>query len=210
MRDVVENYGWKSEQAPCSCGFVAPLVVSILSRLRVRCVLDAGCGNGALCGMLKAGGFDVAGAEIDEDGCAIARKMYPNILFFNVGVYDSPVPILGVGDGGRFDAVVSTEVVEHLFSPQCLPRFAASVLKTEGVLVVSTPYHGFLKNLVLSLLNHWDAHHTALWEGGHIKFWSRKTLTRLVEANGFKVIEFHGAGRVPWLWKSMVLVAKKT
>ena len=60
----------------------------------------------------------------------------------------------------------------------------------------------------MAILDKWDFHHTALWHGGHIKFWSRKTLTQLLEANGFRVTEFHGAGRLPWLWKSMILVAK--
>lgn len=74
--------------------------------------------------------------------------------------------------------------------------------------MISTPYHGYLKNLALSAFNKWDKHHTPLWHGGHIKFWSRRTLTSLIEANGFRVTEFHGVGRAPWLWKSMILVAR--
>jgi 2-polyprenyl-6-hydroxyphenyl methylase/3-demethylubiquinone-9 3-methyltransferase len=34
-------------------------------------------------------------------------------------------------------------------------------------------------------------------------------LIQLLEENGFKVIGFHGVGRVPYLWKSMVVVAEK-
>jgi hypothetical protein len=49
-----------------------------------------------------------------------------------------------------------------------------------------------------------------LWHGGHIKFWSRATLSQLLRDNGFTVIDFSGVGRVPYLWKSMVLVAQKT
>lgn len=105
--------------------------------------------------------------------------------------------------------MVSTEVIEHLFSPHLLPRFAAGVLKPGGWLVISTPYHGYLKNLALSLVDKWDDHHTPLWHGGHIKFWSRATLSRLLEENGFVVEGFSGVGRLPWLWKSMVLVARK-
>jgi hypothetical protein len=37
---------------------------------------------------------------------------------------------------------------------------------------VSTPYHGYHKNLGLALSGKMDAHFTALWEGGHIKFFS--------------------------------------
>jgi len=93
--------------------------------------------------------------------------------------------------------------------PHRLPAYASAVLGPGGLLVISTPYHGFLKNLVLSIFNAWDAHLTALWCGGHIKFWSRKTLTTLLTENGFHVSQFHGVGRVPYLWKSMVVVARK-
>lgn len=109
-----------------------------------------------------------------------------------------------------FDAAISTEVVEHLFAPHLLPRFAREALRPAGYLIVSTPYHGYVKNLVLSMLDKWDFHHGPLWHGGHIKFWSRRTLSLLLEQNGFKVVEFHGVGRLPFLWKSMILVARKT
>jgi hypothetical protein len=82
-------------------------------------------------------------------------------------------------------------------------------LKPDGYLVLTTPYHGYFKNLVLSILGKWDAHLSPLWEGGHIKFWSRATLTRLLAEANFEVIDFAGVGRVPYLWKSMVLVARR-
>ena len=55
----------------------------------------------------------------------------------------------------------------------------------------------------------WDHHHTANWHGGHIEFWSRKTLTKLLEDVGFEVTGFKGGGRLSLLWKSMILVARR-
>ena len=74
--------------------------------------------------------------------------------------------------------------------------------------MLTTPYHGYLKNLALSVFGKWDAHFTSEWEGGHIKFWSRATLTNLLGNAGFEVFEFSGVGRVPYLWKSMILVSR--
>jgi 2-polyprenyl-3-methyl-5-hydroxy-6-metoxy-1,4-benzoquinol methylase len=122
-------------------------------------------------------------------------------------VESDPLDLLNTENS--FEAVISTEVIEHLYSPHLLPRFAKSILKDNGFLIISTPYHGFIKNLALSLFDHWDAHHSPLWHGGHIKFWSRKTLTKLLLEGGFKVTSFHGTGRLPFLWKSMILVAEK-
>jgi 2-polyprenyl-3-methyl-5-hydroxy-6-metoxy-1,4-benzoquinol methylase len=204
--NVVDDYGWQSPE-PESCGYITPEVIRILNSLNVKRVCDIGAGNGALVGMLSSIGYEAAGIEYDKNGVAIAKKNYPSVNFYNLGVQDDPAPVLQ-SEAALFDAVVSTEVVEHLFSPHLLPVFAGKLLRKQGYLVVSTPYHGYLKNIALAIFNKWDSHHAPLWHGGHIKFWSRKTLTRLLEENGFKVIEFRGAGRLPWLWKSMILVAQ--
>ena len=54
-----------------------------------------------------------------------------------------------------------------------------------------------------------DAHFTALWDYGHIKFFSIKTLTELLEETGFEVERFLRVGRIPPLAKSMIAVARK-
>jgi 2-polyprenyl-3-methyl-5-hydroxy-6-metoxy-1,4-benzoquinol methylase len=205
--NIVENYGWSSAQGPQSCGYIAPRILKVLEQLRVNRVVDLGAGNGALCSEIAATGYQVVGVEYDKEGIEVARTSHPDIPFYNYGVQDNPTDLLVKEQ--LFDAVVSTEVIEHLFSPHLLPIYAQGVLKEGGYLIITTPYHGYLKNLALSLFGAWDHHHTALWHGGHIKFWSRATLTRLLSENGFNVIDFSGVGRYPYLWKSMVIVAQK-
>lgn len=206
--NLVQDYGWSSSEGPPSCGYIGPRVLQILGRLGARRVLDLGAGNGALCAALAQAGYEVCGVEQDQAGLELARRSLPGVAFHRYGVQDDPALLLR--QEAPFDAVVSTEVVEHLYAPHLLPLYAAAVLREGGHLVLSTPYHGYLKNLALSLLDGWDIHHTPLWHGGHIKFWSRATLTRLLEENGFRVVGFSGVGRLPYLWKSMVLVAQKT
>jgi 2-polyprenyl-6-hydroxyphenyl methylase/3-demethylubiquinone-9 3-methyltransferase len=75
--------------------------------------------------------------------------------------------------------------------------------------VLSTPYHGYLKNLALAVSGKMDAHFTALWDHGHIKFWSRATLATLLREAGFSRVEFLRVGRIPPLAKSMIAVARK-
>ncbi len=205
--DFDGNYGWTSSQGPESCGYVTPRVLEIVKTLGVRRVLDLGSGNGALCARLSSAGYEAVGVEYDQQGVRIASAAYPYIRFHNFGVQDDPAKLLL--HEMPFDAVVSTEVIEHLYVPHRLAIYARYCLRDAGYLILSTPYHGYLKNLALSVLNKWDSHHTALWHGGHIKFWSRATLTQLLVANGFSVIGFSGVGRVPYLWKSMVVVAQK-
>jgi 2-polyprenyl-3-methyl-5-hydroxy-6-metoxy-1,4-benzoquinol methylase len=205
--NTIENYGWDSAQPAYSSSYINPIIVELLSELGAKRVVDLGAGNGVLCSELASLGFQVVGVEYDKKGVDIAKSANPEIPFYNFGVQDNPADLLK--SEKHFDAVISTEVIEHLFSPHLLPLYAKSVLRDGGHLIITTPYHGYLKNLALSILNQWDKHHTALWHGGHIKFWSRITLSQLLEQSGFRVVRFSGVGRYPYLWKSMVLVALK-
>jgi 2-polyprenyl-6-hydroxyphenyl methylase/3-demethylubiquinone-9 3-methyltransferase len=112
-------------------------------------------------------------------------------------------------DEAPFDIVVSTEVVEHLYAPKAYIKGCFSALKPGGRIICTTPYHGYLKNLTLSLMGKWDDHANPLWDGGHIKLWSRNTLGRLLSLGGFQNIQFTGAGRLPWLWMTMVMSGVK-
>jgi len=198
------EYKFDSAAPPCNVEYLVEPLLSICRRYQARKIFDVGCGNGAIVQFLERNGLTVAGCDPSESGIEHARATVPNGNFFVHGVYDDPHLL----KAGQFDLVISTEVVEHLFNPRFLPRFGAALLRPGGYLVVSTPYHGFAKNLALSIFDKWDFHHTPLWDGGHIKFWSRRTLTELLETEGFKVCEFVGAGRWPFFWKSMIIVAR--
>ncbi len=74
---------------------------------------------------------------------------------------------------------------------------------------MSTPDHGYLKNLVLAVTGKMDAHFHALWDHGHIKFRSIPTLTTLLTEAGFETPRFERVGRVPPLAKSMIAIARR-
>ncbi len=203
-------YGWLSADAPLSCNYITPAIIKVLKKIsrQFGSILDIGSGNGFLCSQLSLLGYDVVGIEPDKHGFEISKETYPDVEFYNLGL-DSEPSILIENRGDLFDVVVSTEVIEHLYSPSQLPQFAGKVLKEGGYFIISTPYHGYLKNLILALMDKWDFHHHPLLDGGHIKFWSRRTIARLLDENGFEMIGFLGVGRFPYLWKSMILIARK-
>ena len=203
----VSDYGWNNAQAPESCSYIFPRIMKIIETLQPKRVLDLGAGNGNLVQHIYNSGFEVVGVEYDKNGVEISRELLPQVNFYNYGVQDEPDKLLETES--PFDLVVSTEVIEHLYSPHLLVEYASKVLNPNGYLILSTPYHGYLKNMALSVFNKWDKHFTALWHGGHIKFWSEQTLSKLLIDNGFVVESFSGVGRFPYLWKSMIVVAKK-
>jgi len=201
---VVEDYGW-SDQLSYTAIYLADPLMKIVKGLNPKRVLDLGCGNGSITERLAAEDFQVVGCDADERGIEFAQKRIPAARFLVCSAYDDPNSL----NEDPFDVVLASEVVEHLFFPRKLISFGASVLKPGGHIVLTTPYHGFLKNLALSICNKWDSHHGALEDGGHIKFWSPSSLGELLEEQGFEVVKFAGVGRVRWLWKSMILVAQK-
>lgn len=170
-------------------------------------VLDAGCGNGTFCGVMRQQlGLEASGCDLSESGVELARKNVPGCRFEQLSVYDNFAEAFGT----PFDAIVSIEVIEHLYDPHTFLKRVRESLKPGGLFVITTPYHGYLKNLLIAATNHCDRHHNPLYTGGHIKFWSRRTLSAALRQAGFESIQFSGTGRVPYLWKSMVLTAKPT
>ncbi len=163
-------------------------------------VLDLGCGRGHLSHLLAQEGYQVVGVDLSKSSIMLAQQRYPECRFIKADIFNLPYRQVKP----PFDAVISMEVIEHLFHPRELVRTAKKCLKPNGRLILSTPYHGYLKNLGLSFLDRWDRHWNTFDDGWHIKFFSRRTLSRLLEEEGFTNIHFKYAGRLPWFWKSMI------
>ncbi|MBE9199422.1 MULTISPECIES: class I SAM-dependent methyltransferase [unclassified Nodularia (in: cyanobacteria)] len=163
-------------------------------------ILDIGCGNGSLTNLIAQSGYEVVGVEESKSGVELAKQVFPNCQFIQGSIYN--LPYAEIGD--NFDLVIAAEVIEHLFLPRELVRNAKKCLKPNGRLIVTTPYHGYLKNLILAVSGKMDQHFTALWDGGHIKFFSVSTITQLLELEGYGDIKFKFAGRFPYTWKSIL------
>jgi 2-polyprenyl-3-methyl-5-hydroxy-6-metoxy-1,4-benzoquinol methylase len=174
----------------------------------VERLCDLGCGNGYLAGRLAANGYNVTGIDASASGIELAHNAYVSdrIEFICAAIERSLHEVL-VND--KFDLIISSEVIEHMYRPSDLLETAAQLLKPQGHLISTAPYHGYLKNLALSILNKWDNHHTVEWDGGHIKFFSVRTLRSLIAKHSFEDIRFSFYGRFPGLWKNKICHAYK-
>jgi len=200
-----QDYGFHSDAPTHNFSYQLSDLISLVDKNKNKFILDLGCGNGYLVNYLIKLGYNAYGTDASEKGIAIAQKTNPDRFFVQDLSADAlpaqlqPIP---------FDTIISTEVIEHLYNPQAFIHFCKQQLKPGGELIITTPYHGYLKNLTLSIFNRWDSHLDPLWLGGHIKLWSRKTLTKALTDRGFTVTEFRGCGRFPYFWKSMIIKAK--
>jgi len=204
MSSGYQDYGW-NDRTVQSVGYIYPVLRDMLRHDRRKRILDMGCGNGVIANMLISEGFDVIGIDASHTGVEVANRKNPGRFFLH-DVSKNELPA-EVGEE-PFDVVISTEVIEHLYAPRAFMGLVQKTLQArKGDVILSTPYHGYLKNLALAVAGKMDTHYTALWDGGHIKFWSRETLTTLLGEFDFKVTDFRGAGRLPYLWKSMLIRA---
>lgn len=167
-------------------------------------VFDLGCGNGSVAALLTKKGYEVAGVDPSVEGIAQAKSAYPGLRLEVGSAYDDLAQRFG-----QYPAIISLEVVEHIYAPREYARTLFELIEPGGIAILSTPYHGYFKNLTLALTGKMDAHFTALWDHGHIKFWSIKTLSDLLLEAGFEPPKFSRVGRIPPLAKSMIAVAKK-
>lgn len=210
MKDLNSISGYKFKDAALNeaHSYLVPALLSFLEGMgqspKSLRVLDLGCGNGSIAELLHQRGYSVIGIDPSEEGVRIAKEMYPHLRIDQGSAYDDLAKAYG-----QFDVVVSLEVVEHVYSPRDYAKTIYSLLVPGGIAIISTPYHGYLKNVALAVTGKLDSHFTVLWDNGHIKFWSIRTLTKLLDETGFKDIQFARTGRIPTFAKSMIACAKK-
>jgi 2-polyprenyl-3-methyl-5-hydroxy-6-metoxy-1,4-benzoquinol methylase len=96
-----------------------------------KVLLDVGCGRGWLTNLLSAYGTAV-GIEPVARVVEHARGLFPTIRF------ETTMPT-DFGPEGRYDAIVLSEVIEHVVDKRAFLRRLHASLKPGGILVVTTP-----------------------------------------------------------------------
>jgi SAM-dependent methyltransferase len=152
---------------------------------------------------LQRAGYDVTGVEPSPESIKTASASFPNVRFVQGSAYDDLAAQLG-----RFHAVVSIDVIEHMFAPRFFTKTAKALLEPGGMLILSTPYHGYWKNLAIALVNGWDRHADPLHDDGHIKLWTERKMRQLLHENNFEQARFARLGRIPALAKILFVCAK--
>jgi 2-polyprenyl-6-hydroxyphenyl methylase/3-demethylubiquinone-9 3-methyltransferase len=197
------EYGYDSAQIGHTAAYLLPPIFELMAAYPPPArVLDVGCGNGSMTARYVQRGYRAVGIDLSATGLEIARKAHPGIRFEPLAADAAVLANLGEEP---FDLVISTEVVEHLYDPRAYAAGCFAACRPGGRFICSTPYHGYLKNFLIGLSGKWDQHLSPLWDSGHIKMWSRRTLTQLLTEVGFTNVQFRGAGRLPYLWMSMVV-----
>jgi 2-polyprenyl-3-methyl-5-hydroxy-6-metoxy-1,4-benzoquinol methylase len=181
-RTVVYKDPSRANNADRNAEAIHNRLFSVVLNLRPTSLLEVGAGGGRLGSRFAEKGIRYVGLEPVAAEIEKAHCDFPTLEVRQASCYDDPEALRL----GKFDLVYTNDVIEHLYEPRRLVSFAAAHLNPGGAIVCGTPHYGsYLRNLLLSLTNRWDQHHTVLWDGGHIKFFSKATLHQIWEGGGF-------------------------
>jgi len=149
-------------------------------------ILEVGCGDASFTRHLGTYSSKVTAIDLSASQIAKNSLAHPEIKFLQHDVAQ-PLPF----KDGTFDVIWCSEVLEHLFSPGFAIREMYRVLANGGRLLVTVPYHGVAKDVLIALFK-WDEHFAP--DNPHIRFFTRKSLGRLAEVAGFSEIETKTCG----------------
>jgi SAM-dependent methyltransferase len=165
-------------------------------------VLDASCGGGFFVNFFDQLGMEVVGADISVNAILHARRINPQTRFVTASA-EVALPFAS----GSFDFVWFGETLAHLFDGHNALSEFNRVLKRGGHLILTTPYHGRLKNLAIALFA-FNQHFYP--DNYRIRFYDRRSLAGSLERTGFTPHQWTGIGRAWPFWKSFFVIAAKT
>jgi 2-polyprenyl-3-methyl-5-hydroxy-6-metoxy-1,4-benzoquinol methylase len=166
-------------------------------------VLDVGCGEGHFTAQLARAGAAPVGADVSREALRRALARHP-------GLDLQVIPLQGqwpMADAS-FDAVWAGETIEHVADTAAWLSEVRRVLRPGGSLLLSTPAHGRVQMIALALSprgidRHFDP------RSDHLRFYSARTLRRLLEDFGFEHIDVRGAAGVPGARRLLLACARR-
>jgi SAM-dependent methyltransferase len=144
-------------------------------------LLEIGCAVGFLLRAAQERGFEATGVEMSEWASGIARDQFG--LDVRCGTLEAAEL-----ESDSFDVVVLADVIEHLTDPRRTLREIRRVLKPGGRLLLLTPDAG---STVAKLFG------TSWWGllDDHYFYFSKETLRRFLESEGFSIEVLKAQGR---------------
>ncbi|PWT74110.1 MAG: hypothetical protein C5B60_07190 [Chloroflexi bacterium] len=164
-------------------------------------VLDAGCGNGEFTRFIGQCGYEATGIDIAEPAVQAANASLPGGRFFKCSLEET-LPF----HDAEFDAIWNTEVLEHLFDVHATLSEFNRVLREHGILILTVPFHGLVKNLFVAIVN-FERHFNPY--SSHIRFFTKQSLNHSLNQAGFEILHSRGIGRMWPLYKSIFVIARK-
>lgn len=165
--------------------------------------LDLGCGEGHFAALMRGEGAEVVGVEIAGEAVRRAQAAHPGLDVRLVSPA-APLPF----EDSSFDLVWAGEVIEHVADTSSWLSEVRRVLRSGGMLALSTPDHGWLSILAMALRpKRFDERFDP--RSDHLRFYTRRSLTTLLCDFGFAGVEVRAGAGVPGARAVLLAVARR-
>lgn len=152
-------------------------------------VLEVGCGAGNFIKSLKKSS-ESWGIEQNHDAAALAAKHMDQVF---VGPYQSVSEKI---PNNYFDLIICNDVIEHIEHYDSFLDDIKNKLSNNGALMISVPNVRFLPNLFeLLVLKDWRYRNAGILDKTHLRFFTRKSLCRVLEELGWQIEIIQGINR---------------
>jgi ubiquinone/menaquinone biosynthesis C-methylase UbiE len=152
-------------------------------------ILEFGCGKGklieAMMGINPSARY--IGVDVSQVALDFAEHKFPSVEFHRVDD-GGPIPL----PDKSVDFIMASEVIEHVYDTQQTFSELSRVLKPQGRILVTTPYHGIVKDVLIALFD-FDSHFDT--QGAHIRFFTKKSLLSNLARAGLAAIDCGYYGR---------------
>lgn len=143
-------------------------------------VLDVGCSDGRFGALARRHGHSVTGVDvIKHEGVA------DRLDTFVVADLDEGLP---AEVGSDFDIVIAADVIEHTVEPTDVLRALAGRLQPEGSLFISVPNFAHWYPRARVGLGRFDYDTRGILDWGHLRFFTRRSLERVIADAGLRII----------------------
>ena len=149
-------------------------------------VLDIGCNDGTFRQLLNKPN-EYWGIEPFEKAAEIAKTKMDKVL---VGFYDK---VANEIPDHYFDLIIANDVIEHMENPWEFLQSIKKKMTTNASMILSIPnvrYYSNLKELLY--LKDWEYKDFGILDITHLRFFTEKSIVRLLNENGFKIEKMEG------------------
>lgn len=148
-------------------------------------ILEIGCGYGGTGALALANGKCGAyiGIEIADTAAAEASKYLTHVLVGNVETMDLPF------EPASFDAVVISEVLEHLTDPWTVLTKIAPLLRDNALIMASSPNISHYKVIRSLLRGEWTLTELGVMDRTHLRWFTPSSYKAMFEQCGFTITQ---------------------
>ena len=166
-------------------------------------VLDVGCGQGTLAGAIRERGYEVWGVECEHGAVERARPRIDQVVEADLHDYNTVGKVI---ENKKFDYVIFSDVLEHIYDPLGTLRKYSNYLRPGGRVLVSVPNIANWEARLKLLFGVFNYAPSGVMDRTHIRFLTIKTARKMVEGAGLKVLK---VDHTPYILRAFIPLIKK-